>query len=236
MPTCEGKLDYNEDGADTYHPNISTYWIWQRLQNGPSPRRLCRIQAKSHPFYWQCTSCGNVVCKIRNSVPPHNTPGPTVLAEKSGSWTAGGVWNEFQFDPPPILSPNQYFWVGIHCIAGTYGCWSSHVGSCQGYYSTEDPPNGTSGDYDYCLNLKTYTDVVYHITGVTRDANGNPLGGCTVWLFKASDKSFQQETTSDVNGNYSFTVLDDVTQYFIRSHKDGTPNIFGTTDRNLVGS
>lgn len=73
------------------------------------------------------------------------------------------------------------------------------------------------------------------LTGVTRDANGNPLGGCAVWLFRTSDKLFIQEQVSDENGNYSFEV-DMGVQYFIRAHKDGSPNVFGTTDRNLVGS
>lgn len=76
----------------------------------------------------------------------------------------------------------------------------------------------------------------YHIAGVTRDANGNPLGGCTVCLFKSSDKTFTKETTSDVNGAYSFNCSDDTTQFFVRSYKDGVPNVFGTTDDDLVGS
>lgn len=75
----------------------------------------------------------------------------------------------------------------------------------------------------------------YEISGVIRDSAGDPLGNCVVWLFKTSDKSLVAETTSDVNGNYSFLV-DNQEQHFIRAYKDGTPNVFGTTDRNLVGS
>ena len=32
--------------------------------------------------------------------------------------------------------------------------------------------------------------------------------------------------------SYEFIVEED-TEYFLRAHKDGTPNIFGTTDRNI---
>lgn len=78
--------------------------------------------------------------------------------------------------------------------------------------------------------------VTYTISGVTRDANGNPLSNCVVWLFRTNDKLFVEQTTSDANGNYSFTVNDNMTEYFVRAHKDGTPSVFGTTDDNLTGS
>jgi len=88
----------------------------------------------------------------------------------------------------------------------------------------------------YSIKHDRISIVLYTISGVTRDSAGNPLGGCTVWLFTTLGKLFVEEKTSDVNGNYSFNVGDNTTQYFIRAHKDGTPNVFGTTDRNLVGS
>jgi len=94
-------------------------------------------------------------------------------------------------------------------------------------YIDPEPTHGAWGSEE--------TAPIYKICGYTRDANGNPLGGCTVWLFRTSDKQFIDETISDENGYYEFTVPDNVTEYFIRAHKDGTPNVFGTTDRNLKG-
>lgn len=84
----------------------------------------------------------------------------------------------------------------------------------------------------------TYTPVTYQISGITRDSGGNPLGSCTVWLFRTSDETFIASTISDAStGAYAFTGLPDTsTQYFIRAYKDGSPNVFGTTDRNLVAS
>jgi len=79
------------------------------------------------------------------------------------------------------------------------------------------------------------TPLIYKISGYTRDVNGNPIPNCVVWLFRTSDKQFIAETMSNEDGYYEFMVEDDVTEYFIRAHKDGTPNIFGTTDRNLKG-
>jgi hypothetical protein len=77
----------------------------------------------------------------------------------------------------------------------------------------------------------------YHIAGVSRDSGGNILGSCTVQLFKASDKSYVTQVTSDAStGAFDFTNLpDNTTEYFIRALKDGTPNVFGITDDNLTG-
>lgn len=78
--------------------------------------------------------------------------------------------------------------------------------------------------------------MTYTITGVTRKSDSTPLGGCTCWLFKTSDDSYQASTTSDVNGVYTFTVADNTTQYWVHAYKDGSPNLFGRTDNNLQGS
>lgn len=92
----------------------------------------------------------------------------------------------------------------------------------------------------YYANRDVYLDDYkiesYQISGVTRDSNGNPLGGCTVWLFRTSNKKFIDEKTSDGNGNYTFTVSDTTTEYFVKAHKDETPNVFGVTDRDLKGT
>jgi len=77
-----------------------------------------------------------------------------------------------------------------------------------------------------------------YIAGVTRDANGAVLGGCTVYLFKTSDKSYIGTTTSDaITGVYILYVADvSSTAYFITALKDGSPNVMGITDDNLVGA
>lgn len=74
------------------------------------------------------------------------------------------------------------------------------------------------------------------IAGITRDSNGDALGSCTIWLFKTSDKSYVDSTTSNGSGEYTFDSLLTGVYYFIRSHKDGSPNVFGTTDDNLEAS
>lgn len=69
----------------------------------------------------------------------------------------------------------------------------------------------------------------YKVEGVTKDANGNILGSCTVRLYKTSDDSYEDSTISDaVTGAYSFTGLNSDERYII-AYKAGTP-VFGTTD------
>jgi len=113
--------------------------------------------------------------------------------------------------------------------------------------ATRDCPNWTSGYAEvgaYRSGENAYFDdadiielIPSTINGITRDSVGAILGGCIVWLFRTSDKSFIGEAISDpVTGIYSFDVDDDITEYFIRTHKDGSSNVFGTSERNLKGS
>lgn len=76
----------------------------------------------------------------------------------------------------------------------------------------------------------------FTIAGVTRDNAGNVLGSCEVALFKADGASppaytYQDNTTSDGSGNYSFTGLtDNDAQYMVYSIKDDSPHVFDATD------
>lgn len=72
------------------------------------------------------------------------------------------------------------------------------------------------------------------ISGVTRDAAGSPLAGCTVRLFNALTNANEQTVVSDAGGNYAFTV--DPTQvYYVVGYIAGSPDRAGTTVNTLVG-
>jgi hypothetical protein len=76
----------------------------------------------------------------------------------------------------------------------------------------------------------------YTVEGVTRDSSGKVLGSCTVQLFESDSSRLVEEKTSDADGAYSFSVPNPATAYFTRAYKDGAKNVFGITDRNLVGT
>lgn len=72
--------------------------------------------------------------------------------------------------------------------------------------------------------------VTYKIEGITKDAQGDVLGGCDVRLHLSSDDGYITYTTSDaVTGAYSFTGLPNNDQRYVIAYKAGTP-VFGTTD------
>ena len=72
------------------------------------------------------------------------------------------------------------------------------------------------------------------LTGVTRDANGNPLGNCTVTLYRALDNSVVDIIVSDGSGNFSFSLAPTSGTYYYRA-VDLTNLLVGTTLSNLVG-
>ena len=82
----------------------------------------------------------------------------------------------------------------------------------------------------------------YTITGITRDASGQPLGSCTVHLFAvvvdgSGVRTYTQvqTTISDGGGNYTF-VVDKTQTYGEIGYLAGSPDVFGTTSRTLVGA
>jgi len=85
--------------------------------------------------------------------------------------------------------------------------------------------------------LWTVVDI-YRISDVTRDKEGNPLGGVQVSLFEAIGSGvyiYRQTTVSNATtGAYSFEVTAD-TDYMITARITGTPNRFDCTDSNLRG-
>lgn len=84
-------------------------------------------------------------------------------------------------------------------------------------------------------NYQYFEEKNFIISGVTRDSNGFPLGGCTVNLFYSSSNILAQTTISDGSGNYSFTV-DKTVQFYEVSYKAGAPDVAGTSVNTLAGS
>ena len=75
--------------------------------------------------------------------------------------------------------------------------------------------------------------VVKHITGVTKDSTGAPLGNCVVHLFRTSDDALMYQTTSDGSGNFVFTCGLD--SYYIVAYLPGSPDVAGVTLNTLQG-
>jgi len=173
-----------------------------------------------------------------------DSSGPAVLKWTSESTpaTGGGAWDDVLISagtPNTLaLAAGDYWlaWQWDSVNAGpSYTLGGANTGAylAQAYGAFPDPMTGETLSTENWSEYVTYA--IYMINGITRDSAGDPLGSCTVWLFKTSDKSYLASTTSDpTTGAYSVPAPDNTTQCFVRAHKDGT-NVFGTTDRDLVG-
>jgi hypothetical protein len=174
-----------------------------------------------------------------------DSSGPADLEWESGSIpaTGGGAWDTVLISAgtPNTLAlvAGDYWlaWQWDSVNAGpSYAVGGANTGAylAQAYGAFPDPLTGETLSTENWSIYVTYLE--YEITGVVRDGlTGTPIASAMVWLFKTSDKSYQQVTTSDGSGNYTFYVDDNVTAYFIRAFKDGS-NVFGTTDDDLVGA
>jgi hypothetical protein len=73
------------------------------------------------------------------------------------------------------------------------------------------------------------------ITGLTRDASGNPLGGCTVELYLTSTGALVNTVTSDSGGWYAIQTPY-TGQHYVVAYKAGSPDRSGTTVNTLTGA
>lgn len=74
------------------------------------------------------------------------------------------------------------------------------------------------------------------ISGVTRDANGAALGGCTVQLFRTRDDLFLDEVVSDGSGNYIIGSGSPTETYYIVAYLAGSPDVTGATLNTLIAT
>lgn len=76
----------------------------------------------------------------------------------------------------------------------------------------------------------------YVISGVTRDSTGAVLANCDVHLVESATDIERDQTTSDANGQYSFTTARVGTTYYVVAYKAGSPDVTGATVNTLTGA
>jgi hypothetical protein len=72
------------------------------------------------------------------------------------------------------------------------------------------------------------------LAGITRNSTGDPLGNCSVYIFRTIDDLFLGSGTSDDDGNYSISVpVGAGTEVFAVAFKSGSPDVMGVTDNDI---
>ena len=90
--------------------------------------------------------------------------------------------------------------------------------------------------YDHLLRPTAQGIGSYTISGVSRDAQGNLLGGCTVLLFiTGSDALYGKVVSEAVTGAFSFSVPNTTTPYYAVFF-NSAGSLAGVTVNTLVGS
>ena len=83
-------------------------------------------------------------------------------------------------------------------------------------------------------SIRNQVRSLWLITGVTKDSAGNPIGSCTVTLFKTADNMPTATQVSDSSGNYAFSIDGNSQARFVVSYKAGAPDVAGTTVNTLI--
>lgn len=71
------------------------------------------------------------------------------------------------------------------------------------------------------------------LTGISRDANGLPLGNCTIKMFRNWDDAMIASTVSDGSGNYTLYPPSSG-PYYLVEYLAGSPDVAGISKNNLV--
>jgi hypothetical protein len=99
-----------------------------------------------------------------------------------------------------------------------------------------NPSNLLNALYDEVVGFdRNFAEQNSRISGVSRDATGNPLAGVTVNLFRTADNVVIGSTVSDGSGNWLFySVSGD--PFYVVEYKSGAPDVFGTSPNNLAAT
>jgi hypothetical protein len=97
-----------------------------------------------------------------------------------------------------------------------------------------NPPNLLNVLYDEVAGYdRNFAESNSRMVGISYDASGVALAGCTVKLFRTSDDSLVASTVSDGSGNWRFDSMEGGPFYLVE-YKSGAPDVFGTSPNTLT--
>lgn len=75
----------------------------------------------------------------------------------------------------------------------------------------------------------------HRVVGVSRDASGAPLGGCTIKIFSTADDVLVATALSDGSGDWTAYPNQQGPYYFVE-YKVGAPDVFGTSPNTNIST
>ena len=103
-------------------------------------------------------------------------------------------------------------------------------------------PNTRNHPFECCGEIDPYfPERNLRISGVTRDATGTPLAGCTVHCLRSDTDEIVDRQVSDASGNFFVTIPVGLSQtqtvyWYLVAYLAGSPDRAGTTVNTLQGS
>lgn len=95
---------------------------------------------------------------------------------------------------------------------------------------------GEMGRYAPPRNQESGAGSFLKIRGITRDSNGNPLGGCIVKCFTTVGNLFISQVTSDAGGYFEVPSGQLGVQHYLVAYQSGIPDQSGSSVNTLVPS
>ena len=92
---------------------------------------------------------------------------------------------------------------------------------------------GPRGVRQFAEVVPIFEERNFLISGITKDAAGAALAGCTCDLINSATKMVEQTTISDASGAYSF-VCDKTKTWKVDAYKAGASDVAGCSVNTLV--
>ncbi len=144
-----------------------------------------------------------------------------------GDRNEGGMPASFRWGPSPVLDApwtDGALWPRSRVSGAEMSC---------AMLSEDSTTAGVWGFADRAPEYSLGAHSLFKITGMVKDAAGDPVANAIVRGFRSANHEFVREVEADGSGNYWFG-----TQYleahYLVAYKPGSPDIAGTTVNTLM--
>lgn len=257
---CGGAVTLTKNATDDCTPAEELNWTWEIDVNDDGSYNLSgtgneanvNLNEGFHEIWWTVEDkCGNVTtCKQKFEVVDCKKPTPyclgsvtTVVMPSSGTIA---IWaNDFNYGSTDNCTEQEdlifSFSSNINETSRTFSCSDIPDGQSM-YIPLEMWVTDEDGNQDYCVvglilqdNIGDVCNEIntFTVNGTVAMADGTPLSYATVSLTSSIPEQNASQTT-DANGNYAFTVMENLDYDIAVSKNDDVDRGISTLDLVLI--